>query len=93
MSNQREGASRKWGQYLAYIRCHVYSSFSLVTLCAGFQVPAGVSIAPPAPAGAAGGGATDAEEDGMPREDPSKLERAPGEEQEEVRNYFVLSGF
>lgn len=36
-------------------------------------------MAPPAPA------AADSEEDGMPKEDPSKLERAPGEENEEVR--------
>lgn len=49
------------------------------TATAGFQVPAGGAVAPPAPA------AADSEEDGMPKEDPSKLERAPGEENEEVR--------
>lgn len=48
---------------------------------AGFQVPAGVVIPPPVAAGSA---AAD-EEDAMPKEDPSKLERAPGEENEEVR--------
>lgn len=47
---------------------------------AGFKVPPGVAIPPPV---AAGGSAAD-EEDAMPKEDPSKLERAPGEENEEV---------
>lgn len=41
-------------------------------------------MALPAPAVA------DSEEDGMPKEDPSKLERAPGEENEEVLSAFVL---
>lgn len=31
------------------------------------------------------GAAADQEEDGMPKEDPTKLERAPGEENEKVR--------
>lgn len=48
---------------------------------AGFKVPLGVAIPPPV---AAGSSAAD-EEDAMPKEDPSKLERAPGEENEEVR--------
>lgn len=48
---------------------------------AGFQVPAGVAIPPPLAAGSLAAGA---EDDGMPKEDPSKLERAPGEENEEV---------
>lgn len=56
---------------------------------AGFQAPAGVAFAPAAPAMAAGGAATEAEDDGMPKEDPSKLERAPGEEDEEVRRAVV----
>ena len=43
-------------------------------------MPPGVAIPPPV---AAGGSAAD-EEDAMPKEDPSKLERAPGEENEEV---------
>lgn len=38
---------------------------------------------------AAGGAATEAEDDGMPKEDPSKLERAAGEEDEEVRSAVV----
>eukprot|EP00903_Cladosiphon_okamuranus_P012749 g11919.t1 len=50
----------------------------------GFKVPAGVAIPPPA---AAGNTAAD-EEDAMPKEDPSKLERAPGEENEEVVGQF-----
>eukprot|EP00752_Nemacystus_decipiens_P003340 g3090.t1 len=50
----------------------------------GFKVPAGVAIPPPV---AAGSGAAD-EEDAMPKEDPSKLERAPGEENEEVVGHF-----
>ncbi|CAM9630712.1 unnamed protein product [Ectocarpus fasciculatus] len=51
----------------------------------GFQVPSGVAIPPPV---AAGNSAADAEEDGMPKEDPSKLERAPGEENEEILGNF-----
>lgn len=47
---------------------------------AGFKVPLGVVIRPPVEAGS-----STAEEDAMPKEDPSKLERAPGEENEEVR--------
>ncbi|CAN0019043.1 unnamed protein product [Laminaria digitata] len=54
----------------------------------GFQMPAGVASAPAAPAMAAGGAATEAEDDGMPKEDPSKMERAPGEEDEEIVNQF-----
>lgn len=64
------------------------------TLCrsahAGFQVPSGVAIPPPV---AAGNSAADAEEDGMPKEDPSKLERAPGEENEEVREKKTTQEF
>ena len=56
---------------------------------AGFQAPVGVAFAPVAPAMAAGGAATEAEDDGMPKEDPSKLERAAGEEDEEVRSAVV----
>ena len=41
------------------------------------------------PAVAAGSAAAEAEEDGMPKEDPSKLERAPGEENEKVRSAVV----
>lgn len=52
-------------------------------------MPAGVASAPAAPAMAAGGAATEAEDDGMPKEDPSKMERAPGEEDEEVRSAVV----
>ncbi|CAB1099373.1 unnamed protein product [Ectocarpus sp. CCAP 1310/34] len=51
----------------------------------GFKVPSGIAIPPPV---AAGSSAADAEEDGMPKEDPSKLERAPGEENEEVVGTF-----
>ena len=49
-------------------------------------MPAGVPIPPPVAADSSG---AIAEEDGMPKEDPSKLERAPGEENEEVRNNLV----
>jgi len=53
---------------------------------AGFKMPAGVPNPPPVAADSSGAGA---EEDGMPKEDPSKLERAPGEEDEEVRSCLV----
>lgn len=52
-------------------------------------MPAGVAIAPAAVAGAAGG----AEDDGMPKEDPTKLERAPGEEDEEVGFFYLNISF
>ncbi|CAM9902081.1 unnamed protein product, partial [Hapterophycus canaliculatus] len=51
----------------------------------GFQVPSGVAIPPPI---AAGRSAAGAEEDGMPKENPSKLERAPGEENEKIVGQF-----
>lgn len=52
----------------------------------GFKMPAGVPIPQPVAADSSGAGT---EEDGMPKEDPSKLERAPGEENEEVRSCLV----
>ncbi|CAM9660568.1 unnamed protein product [Scytosiphon promiscuus] len=51
----------------------------------GFQLPTGVAIPPPV---ASGSSAAGPEEDGMPKEDPSKLERAPGEENEEIVGQF-----
>lgn len=51
------------------------------TAVTGFKVPSG-GASPPL--GSSGGATDEAEEDGMPKEDPSKLERAPGEEDEEV---------
>lgn len=44
-------------------------------------MPAAVAIPPPVVAGSLAAGV---EDDGMPKEDPSKLERAPGEENEKV---------
>lgn len=55
------------------------------TVGTDFRVRTGIGSAPAASATTSGGPATDAEEDGMPKEDPSKLERASGEENEEVR--------
>lgn len=52
----------------------------------GFKMPTGVPIPQPVAADSSGAGA---EEDGMPKEDPSKLERAPGEEDEEVGGCIV----
>lgn len=67
-----------------------FFNISYLLVVAGFQAPVGVAFAPAAPAMAAGGAATEAEDDGMPKEDPSKLERAPGEEDEEVRIAVVF---
>lgn len=53
----------------------------------GFQVPSGLGAT--MPAATTGGPMAATEEDGMPKEDPSKLERAPGEEDEEVRTVFT----
>lgn len=54
------------------------------SVSAGFKVPAGRAITPSATPASTGDAAADAGEEGMPKEDPSKLERAPGEENEEV---------
>ncbi|CAM9194440.1 unnamed protein product [Sphacelaria rigidula] len=43
----------------------------------GFQLPSGTEIAPAA-------ATAEADEDSMPKEDPSKLQRAEGEEQEQI---------
>lgn len=48
-----------------------------VTTMSGFQLPSGTEIAPAA-------ATAEADEDSMPKEDPSKLQRAEGEEQEQV---------
>lgn len=51
------------------------------TAATGFKVPSG-GASPPL--GSSGGATDEVEEAGMPKEDPAKLERAPGEEDEEV---------
>lgn len=74
------------------LRCNEMSSCSLGKqaqrtsllrlLFSGFQLPSGGAIAPPAPA-------AEPDEEAMPKEDPSKLQRAQGEELEEVPLSFV----